>query len=316
MSTIRVTLLNFREGGRLPGGGYDMGPCVDVVAADPGSCDLVVICEGNHYAFQGATGKHQLANALAAATGRPLVAELGSLARGEFGPVVIYDPRFVRIDSFYGYGFPLPAQDKRNWLEACHAKTGHKFGLLPLHWHHLSSPRMFAAEEVTFTGELPYPVFLAGDTNTPADGGKTTRPDGTPRPRTDYSRLSPAKRHHKGRWKPGKHPRDIVDDTAPLDYLLGWWDEHTQTRVNHRNLFDLAEIAAYRYGEHDALTPTVHPRADGSAPRIDLVISNLAGRDCLLPGSFRVEPFRHPASVMDHAAVRFAVDLEKGHYTS
>lgn len=315
MSRIFVTLLNFREGGYRPGG-YDMTPCVEVVAADPGFCDLIVICEAKYYEDEGGTGKHQLANELAEATGRPLVAELGSLGRGDFGPAVIYDPRVVRIDSFYGFGLPLRAKDKRNWMLAHLAGSGHRFGLLPSHWHHLPVFRMFDAQEATFLGDLPFPAFLLGDLNTPADGGKSTNPDGTPRIPTDYSRLSPAKRHHKGLFLPGLYPQDIVDDTTPLDYLRGWWDEQTRSRINHRDMYDLAEIAAYEYHEHDALTPTVHPRADGSVPRIDLAMANLAGRDCLIPGTFRVDPFLHPAEVMDHTAVRLGLDLEKGLYPS
>ncbi|MEU0513383.1 hypothetical protein [Amycolatopsis sp. NPDC006125] len=315
MSRINATLINFKEGGRQPHGRFDMRPCVEVVAADAQFCDLVVVCEGNRYAFDGGMGKHALANALAAATGRPLAAELGSLPRGEFGPVVLYDPGVVRIETFFGYGLPRHAEDKRNWMQARHAGSGHVFGLLPIHFHHLPAFRMTQAQEVSFIGDLRFPVFLLGDTNVAADGGKTTMPNGRPRQATDYSKVPASKRYHDGRWQPGQRPKDVSDDTAPLDFLLGWWDNETQSRVNGREIVDLAEVAAYRYGEHDALTPTVLPRVEGAtAARKDLVMANRAGADCLVPGTFRVEPFRHPPTVMDHAAIRFSLDLQKGHF--
>jgi hypothetical protein len=316
MSRINATLINFREGGRKPHGGFDMGPCAEVVAADPEFCDLIVVCEGNRYAFDGGEGKHALANALAVATGRPLVAELGSLARGEFGPVMLYDPSVVRIENFFGYGLPRHAEDKRNWMRAYHAHRGHVFGLLPIHFHHLAAFRMPQAQEVSFVGSERTPVFLLGDTNVPADGGKATVPDGRPCRASDYRQVPDSKRYHDGRWVPGQRPEEVGDDTDPLDFLLGWWDNSAQSRVNGRGIVDLAEVAAYRYGKHDALTPTVHPRDDGTAARKDLIMANQSGADCLVSGTFRVEAFRHPPEVMDHAAIRFSLHLQKGRYST
>jgi hypothetical protein len=55
-----------------------------------------------------------------------------------------------------------------------------------------------------------------------------------------------------------------VDNTHALDFLLGWWDPATATRVNGRGLHDLAEIAAYRYGKSDALAATVQHTVDST----------------------------------------------------
>lgn len=306
--SVGVSLINFQRGG-LHAGEYRFQECAAALAAAPDYCDLVIMCEAREYAWRGGEGKYGFTNTLASASGRPLVCELGVSDRGEFGPLIVYDPRVLGVGpTFHGYGAPLPHEDKRNFCNMFLRANGALFGVLPVHWDYQNTDRRLAeAKMISWVAGVSYPVLVAGDFNGVASGARAevTR---------DFRTMPLHKRFHKGQWWPRTSQwRRSTADTRALDFLLGTWrpsprilgrPRKPSRRTDGIGMVDLAEIAAYTYREPNTLLPTVHPHVDGgSGLRIDRALVNPAGAGMLAPGSFRVETT--DAEYSDHRIVRF-----------
>jgi hypothetical protein len=264
------------------------------------------LCEAKEYAWRGGVGKYGFTNTLAVMTNRPLVCELGVCDRGEFGPMLVYDPTILGVTTFHGYGTPLPNEDKVNFCNMFLRATGDRLGVLPVHWDYQSPRRRLSeAELINWVAGVSYPVLVAGDFNGVASGGpaEITR---------DFSAMPRNKQLHKGRWIPGQ--AEVTDaDTDALDYLLGCWNADQTGRVGGIGMVDLAEIAAYVYGERYALQPTINSWVDGgSGLRIDRALMNPAGRNMLVSDSFFVEIVEHPPSFADHRILRFKLEFAIG----
>jgi hypothetical protein len=291
--TVGVSLIIFQRGG-LRDGQYRFEDCAAALAAAPDYCDLVILCEARKNARRGGDGKYGFINTLALTAGRPLVCELGVCDRGEFGPILVYDPTILDVDTFHGYGTPLPHRDRIDLCNMFVRATGAKLGVLAVHWDYQSGDQRLAeAHPIRWIAGATSPMVVAGDMNGVATGGRTEV-------RRNFRTMPPHTRLHKGRWHPGRWWRQTISaDARVLDFLLGTWkpswrDIGRPRKLSRRRdgigLIDLAEIAAYNYGEPDALLPTAHPHVDGgSSLRIDRALANPAGADMLVPGSFRVE---------------------------
>jgi endonuclease/exonuclease/phosphatase family metal-dependent hydrolase len=297
------TLLNLEQGGQRKDGSFDPGPGADAIASDPTYCDLVVMCEGRNYALYGQERLNAMSNELARRTGRPIAERLGVLDRdSELGPVLFYDASVVRVDRSFGYGVPMVSQNRANVFEMHVAATGTPFVVVAQHWDYQSGRRRLAeAERVSRVAGFTDPVFVMGDLNSTASGRHETS--------RDFRRVPASHRFHKGRWPAGRWGR-VRADTDALDYLLGRWSCWRRRRVGGVGMYDLAELAAFNYGEPHALTPTTNtPPERGGPVRIDRVLTNEAGRERLVPGSFRVEIPHAGREPSDHRVVRFAIDL-------
>jgi len=300
-TTIGITLFNIRNG-CLNEGHYNFDTAVDLISEEPEYCDLMVFCEAKEFAWRGGAGRHGFTNALKAATGRPLAGELGSFGRGEFGPIVVYDPNVVDICVFQGYGAPFIARDKRNWCTARIRESGAHCGILPQHWAYQDGDlRLAEAKETAWVGGLSFPALILGDFNSIASGGSEE-------PHCDFALMRDHERYNKAQWTPDSKPgRPIVADTRALDFLLGHWQSECSSRIDGRGLHDLAEIAHYTYGERGALVSTVNDGIDlGGGLRIDRALINTPGRSTLVRGSFLVRSTPPP---FDHKIVRFKLHL-------
>ncbi|MGH3623237.1 MAG: hypothetical protein ACRDQ5_15805 [Sciscionella sp.] len=265
---------------------------------------MVVLNEAKEYAWRGMTGLYTMAAALSDATDKPVVPLLGSCARGEFGPAVFYDAEVIGIQRCYGYGVPFVPTDKKNWIEAYVRAADQVFGVLPIHWDYQDGDRRLAeAKLLSWVASLPYPALIAGDCNSTASGPH--------KPRRDFSQVSESTQYHKAMRPSGRD--ELVADTRAVDYLIGWWDEHTGTRRGGTGFHDLAEIAGLTYGEPDTFRPTVTTDTgadDGGGLQIDHLLINTAGHDRLIPATFAIEiPRGAPPST--HRVLRAALDLAR-----
>ena len=287
------------------GYGYDYAGLVRVMADGTPWPDIFIMGEGDRYEFNGQEGAREAARAMRRAGGRTYEPLFGSLPReGAFAPVIFIDPQTIEVRRWYDHRAPDFAPRNRNVLIASapgradadifRIATGH--GDI-----YDGDARLADAKRLRLYAEPTIPCLVAMDWNSVPSG-----PVWEDRELNDPVLWPPDKDWARGArilWEHGPaQAGPYRPDTRALDYLIGYW--HDGRRIGGIGFHDAAELAG------DG-TPTQIPAADGRQRRtIDRILVNVAWKDRIIPGSYRVhqpaDP-EHPDS--DHLRVSVAVDV-------
>ena len=313
MTEVDFAYFNFPHGGLTcgedhfysSGRGYDFAGLVRV-AGDGGRWPHILIMgEGDRYELSGGEGMFGAAAAMREAGGRPYVPLPCELpAEGLRAPVIFYDPQAIVVRRFFYHRLPDHASRYSNLLVA--SLPGRLGEIFLVHTGHGAQDggdaRLADARRLRRLADPAVPALVAMDWNSvPSGPGWEDRDLNEPRFWGERNRWALASRIL---WQHGPaQAGPYRPDTRALDFLLGWRDPVTRTRVGGIGWWDTAELA----GDY---TPTQVPVRDGRQRRgIDKILVNAPWKDRVVPGSFCVhEPADPERPDSDHKRVSVAVE--------
>jgi len=290
MTRLDVALFNYKDGGlrSLDNSGFTQAEGWEfdslrlAFAEVQWAPALILLNEANRYGYYGSVALMAAADALSEQLGRVYDARLGYCERGDYGPALFYDPNVIRLHS-WGDTHHTVHEHWRN-VAVCSLRSRREveFRVSLHHWsNHSSSLRLVEAKKFDHLANSSVPCLLGGDLNTTASGAHL--------PQRDWTALSARKRQRKGIQQNG-HGTAWVADTAPVDHLIGWWDEKASCRQDGVGFHALAEVAWQQGMPTDqALISSVNDGIEvGEGLLIDWLIVNEAWKNALIPNTYQV----------------------------
>jgi hypothetical protein len=328
---LRLALFNFEDGGLVrnlfkdtsPGkalfrdeatdpaiqfaNGYDLGRLLRAVQPlAPPTPHIIVLNEAKQYAYAGGRAGNRVANVLGRQFGRPYVFRAGHSDRGDYGPALFYDARYLCLDVFGDLHPSVPENNRNVAYFSVRDDPQTRFRVAMQHWDFASGDRRLEeAKLIAHTAKPHEPTFLLGDLNSTASGPHL--------PQADFEVAPISERRNKGRLLHGENDTRWMVDTRAVDYLIGTYTgdgEAGMGRVNGMGFRSVAEIS-HELGmpAEQAFRATVNDGIDAAGGLlIDWALVNEPLVDRIEPGSYHVhvpEGSQRSDYPSDHRWVQF-----------
>ena len=309
MSGLLIAAFNYQSGGhRKDTYTFDMRPLRDAFAVLDQPPALILFCEAKYYRLDQYRGLRLAERALSQQFGVPYFGLLGTLSRGPMPPAIFYNTDALTCLHWPGDdpGDPRVFEDQRNVGRFRSHHTGNEFGAWVAHfdpWH--GCHRLYAAKLLGQHGTNPLPFLGGGDLNCTASGPHF--------PQRDWSQAHPAFRRFKGAHAgfdtaQGDLHGPVHADTAALDFLIGGWNPHTQSRQGGAGYHAIAELAWHQNPGQPIQPSVIDKPGEGGPDLIDYLLANDAMRPHVDPGSYRVHIPPDPPEHADPDSYRQLID--------
>ncbi|MGZ3147297.1 endonuclease/exonuclease/phosphatase family protein [Lentzea chajnantorensis] len=298
MTTVGTAFLNYRDGGLLPGSGFDFDPLRRAFTPLVGHAPaLIALTEAQRWANDGGAGVHGACAVLDDLLSRPYTGLPGWHRRGDYGPAIVWDPQVLRLETWTGLDHETNAVHERN--TATFAIRGNPVRLRMIVRHYSfdsGTERLAEAEQDAEPAGDGLPTLLVGDLNATGSGPHL--------PQRDWALVPPHKRRHKamldqhGQW---------VADTRALDALIGEWNNAASTRAGGAGWRAVAELAhAAGVPAEEAFRPTTNSGASTGRLLTSWYLANPAAIELIDPTSYQVHQptAEYPAAwSLDHRLI-------------